>query len=135
MFPKIGVPQNGWFIMENPIKMADLGGTIIFGNTHVNLPGFITQNPRQQRFSFSNLRWVYTGFKLFGADVRASYFLTKRVFKGVATKTTKSWGLKVVLVDFQNSDRDWDDVTYVTFFLVGGNFKYFFYFHPENWGR
>ena len=28
------------------------------------------------------LRWIYTGFKLFGADVRASYFLTKRVFKG-----------------------------------------------------
>ena len=25
MFPKIGVPQNGWFIMENPIKMNDLG--------------------------------------------------------------------------------------------------------------
>ena len=25
MFPKIGVPQNVWFIMENPIKMDDLG--------------------------------------------------------------------------------------------------------------
>ena len=25
MFPKIGVPQNRWFIMEHPIKMDDLG--------------------------------------------------------------------------------------------------------------
>ena len=33
MFPKIGVPQNGWFIMETPIKLHDLGGfPPIFGN-------------------------------------------------------------------------------------------------------
>ena len=25
MFPKIGVPQNGWLIMENPIKMDHFG--------------------------------------------------------------------------------------------------------------
>ena len=25
VFPKIGVPQNGWFMMENPIKLDDLG--------------------------------------------------------------------------------------------------------------
>ncbi len=25
VFPKIGVPQNGWFIVENPINMDDLG--------------------------------------------------------------------------------------------------------------
>ena len=26
VFPKIVVPQNGWFTMETPIKMDDLGG-------------------------------------------------------------------------------------------------------------
>ena len=25
MFPKIGVPQNGWFMMEHLIKIDDLG--------------------------------------------------------------------------------------------------------------
>ena len=35
-FPKRGVPQNGWFIIENSIKMDDLEGKpTIFGNSHI----------------------------------------------------------------------------------------------------
>ena len=43
MFPKIGVPQNGWFMTENPIEMDDLGGTIIFGNTHIACYIYVVQ--------------------------------------------------------------------------------------------
>ena len=35
-----GYPQNGWFIMENPInpiKMGWFGGTIIFGNNQIEV--------------------------------------------------------------------------------------------------
>ena len=32
---KIGVPQNGWFIMENPIKINALGGPPLFLETPI----------------------------------------------------------------------------------------------------
>ena len=43
MFPKIGGKhQNGWCIMENPIKMDDLGGKpTIFGNIHIDIQKMI----------------------------------------------------------------------------------------------
>ena len=47
VFPEIGVPQNGWFTMENPIKIHDLGVPLfletpiyiytISGDTHLTL--------------------------------------------------------------------------------------------------
>ena len=38
MFPKIGVPQNGWFILENLIKMDALGAPLFLETTPRFLP-------------------------------------------------------------------------------------------------
>ena len=38
-FPKIGIPQNGWFIIENPIESGWFGGPTPFLETSIHLTG------------------------------------------------------------------------------------------------
>ena len=58
LLPKIGVPYNGWFILENHIKMDDFGGTTIFGNPRIfcgsPIPSFCPSCPSRPSFHDSN---------------------------------------------------------------------------------
>jgi len=63
VFPKIRVPQNGWFNMENPIKMDDLGGKpTIFGNTHISQYSRNHQSKSITPNSFRCQKWRHCTF-------------------------------------------------------------------------
>ena len=52
MFPKIGVPQNGWFRMENPIEMDDLGLPLFSETSNYSFLCFVIPNTREIYVSY-----------------------------------------------------------------------------------
>ena len=77
VFPKIGVPQNGWFIRENPIRF---GGTPIFGNIHIGkMACLVSSKPRvsdrHHQSSKTNRIWEAPNRNLY---IRALSFLKRQ---------------------------------------------------------
>ena len=58
VFPKIGVPQNGWFIMEHPIKMDDLGGKTHYFRKHP-YTSYKSSSCHEVNPPTSRLKWVH----------------------------------------------------------------------------
>ena len=76
MFPKIGIPQNGWFILENPIKMDDFG-----------VPLFLETSSGKLILSFSDLLFATCSIMNFQSYLEDGL----PVSKWLATMVSKSY--------------------------------------------
>ena len=63
VFPKIGVPQNGWFIRENPIKMDDLGVSLFLETPMYHHTYAIASMGRLYIYLHESLMFVVNGGK------------------------------------------------------------------------
>ena len=66
MFPKIGIPQNGWFIMENPIKIRMIWGVFpLFLETPIctYIPGPSSLGAKWLRYDGCLFSTCFLGFE------------------------------------------------------------------------
>ena len=78
VFPKTGVPQNGCFIMENPIKMDDLGEKTHYFRKHPYKPSQQVESQRGHGFlqQHSDLfkPWCFKSMLHFGNQLQRKTF-------------------------------------------------------------